>query len=98
MILVLGKDMHPLEFCQREDLYLFQQALTGYKVVDNYMEYVLINSIRRYNSNFPQIPFTSSLCYGIGPVSLGCLIAAVASHAARGREYNDRLRAWPRSI
>lgn len=38
LVLNDGKDMHRLVFCSRPDLYLFQQALTGYQVVDEYME------------------------------------------------------------
>ncbi|KAK0641920.1 hypothetical protein B0T16DRAFT_461943 [Cercophora newfieldiana] len=36
-----GHDMHRLVFRTPEDLYLFQQALTGYEVLDNYMRYRL---------------------------------------------------------
>lgn len=39
MMLKREEDLFPLEFLSRPDLYLFQQALTGYKVVDNYMSY-----------------------------------------------------------
>jgi hypothetical protein len=37
MVLKSRDDMFRLEFGSRADLYLFQQALTGYKVVDEYM-------------------------------------------------------------
>ncbi|KAK3681807.1 hypothetical protein B0T22DRAFT_494789 [Podospora appendiculata] len=41
MVLRVGDELHPLVFCSRADLYRFQQALTGYEVVDQYMEYGL---------------------------------------------------------
>ncbi|KAK3331586.1 hypothetical protein B0T19DRAFT_352359 [Cercophora scortea] len=41
MVLRVGDELHPLVFCSRADLYRFQQALTGYEVVDRYMEYGL---------------------------------------------------------
>ncbi|KAK0389709.1 hypothetical protein NLU13_3282 [Sarocladium strictum] len=39
MVLKPRDEMFRLEFFTRSDLYLFQQALTGYEVVDNYMSY-----------------------------------------------------------
>lgn len=40
LLLKDGRDMHRLVFCSRSDLYTFQQALTAYEVVDQYMEQV----------------------------------------------------------
>jgi hypothetical protein len=37
LVLKDGRDMHRLVFCSRSDLYVFQQAVTGYEVVDQYM-------------------------------------------------------------
>ncbi len=37
LVLEDGREMHRLGFCTRSDLYTFQQALTGYEVVDGYM-------------------------------------------------------------
>lgn len=38
MILKTNNEMHSLKFASRAELYKFQQALTGYEVVDNHME------------------------------------------------------------
>jgi hypothetical protein len=40
VILEYRGETFALEFPSRPELYLFQQALTGYEVVDNYMPYV----------------------------------------------------------
>jgi hypothetical protein len=40
MLLIQPDKMTRLDFRTRQELYLFQQALTGYKVVDDYMQYV----------------------------------------------------------
>ena len=37
LVLKDGRDMHRLVFCSKPDLYTFQQALTAYEVVDQYM-------------------------------------------------------------
>lgn len=37
MTLKKRDEMFRLVFCSRPDLYLFQQALTGYEVADDYM-------------------------------------------------------------
>ena len=39
MLLEEGTNTHRLAFVSLADLLLFQQALTGYKVVDDYAEY-----------------------------------------------------------
>lgn len=44
MILEYRGETFALEFLSRPELYLFQQALTGYEVVDNYMPYVQSSS------------------------------------------------------
>ncbi|KAK3381240.1 hypothetical protein B0H63DRAFT_475150 [Podospora didyma] len=41
MVLRASGEMHPLVFLSRPDLLKFQQALTGYEVVDNYIAYRL---------------------------------------------------------
>lgn len=38
MILEANNKIHRLGFCTLDDVFLFQQAVTGFKVVDNYFE------------------------------------------------------------
>ena len=37
MVLKLRDEIFPFEFYSRDDLYRYQQALTGYEVIDDYM-------------------------------------------------------------
>ncbi|KAM7202919.1 hypothetical protein V8F20_004166 [Naviculisporaceae sp. PSN 640] len=41
MVLKTNNEMHSLKFASRAELYKFQQAVTGYEVVDQHMEYNL---------------------------------------------------------
>jgi hypothetical protein len=47
--IVENYQIHRLRFVHREDLFAFQQALTGFKVVDNYAEYGICFSPRRWS-------------------------------------------------